>query len=267
MEADELMDDDLFADLYGEEEETPKGPTAEPAKQQAAPVPHPAVVPPQQHEVSYPEAQQQLQEMATTPAAVQKAIDPRAPPASVNITPIKIENPYSTEDDADGYSGWDAAAAAGASGNTGGAGVVGGAAAGGANQENGSYGFDGMGAGGYGDPQATGSPAIKEDGCVSILHFSCFLFALWALFFEARGRMGWSWLVSKRLRGAGAGRGRAGRMAGLGGVHRGLFMKEERIDWKGVLRKEEHWILSTSAIEGCRYFFHDKDFDRGPLEN
>ena len=141
--------------------------------------------------MSYPEAQQQLQEMAAPPAAVQKAIDPRAPPPSVNITPIKIENPYSAEDDADGYSGWDAAGATGASGNTGGAGVLGGATAagGGASQENGSYGYDGMGAGGYGDPQATGSPAIKEDGCVSILHFSCFLFALWACSLKREG--GW----------------------------------------------------------------------------
>lgn len=211
--------------------------------------------------MSYPEAQQQLQEMAAPPAAVQKAIDPRAPPPSVNITPIKIENPYSAEDDADGYSGWDAAGATGASGNTGGAGVLGGATAagGGASQENGSYGYDGMGAGGYGDPQATGSPAIKEDGCVSILHFSCFLFALWALFFEARGRMGWSWLVSKRLRGVEVGCGRA-QMAGLGRVHRGVVHGRGKDRLEGGSSKKEHWILSASAIEVLSLFLPRQGF-------
>jgi hypothetical protein len=260
---------------YGEEEEPSKASTTEPAKQQhqqqqqqqqqkqAAPVPYPADAPPQPHEVSFPEAQPQLQELATPPVPVQKAIDPRAPPTSVNIThPIKMENRYTGEDDADEYSGWDAAVAAGTAANTAGTGGPGGVVGGGSGHENGSYGYDGMGAAGYGDPQATGSPAIKEDGCVSILHFSCCLFALWAWFFEARGRMGWSWLVSRSCRAVGLGCGRSRHMVGLEGIHE---RREDRLNGKFFEEKKGDVGYFLPRLSRCWcYFFHGKDFDRGP---
>ena len=44
-------------------------------------------------------------------------------------------------------------------------------------------------------------------------------------------------------------------------------MEEERIDWKGVLRKRNIGYFLPRLSRCCRYFFHDKDFDRGPLEN
>ncbi|CAZ81888.1 unnamed protein product [Tuber melanosporum] len=168
MEADELMDDDLFADLYGEDE-PPKTSLPAPVKvaKPASPVntpaaAAPAVVPQRDPEASYSQAQQP-QEPAAPQVTAQRAIDPRAPPPSVNVhnASTKIENPYAAEDDADNYSGWDAAAA------TGGAGAGGHSGQGGHgihSNDGGSCGYDGMGAAGYGDPQATGSPAIKEDG-------------------------------------------------------------------------------------------------------
>lgn len=183
MEVDELMDDDLFADLYGEDE--PPKTTAPPpvkASKPASPVNTPAAVPPvapqRNPEASYSQAQQ-LPEPAAPQVTAQKAIDPRAPPPSVNVhnASTKIENPYAAEDDADNYSGWDAAVATG-----GGAGGHSGQSGHGIHNNDGaSCGYDGMGAAGYGDPQATGSPAIKEDGCVFKLHFFLGFQAFWRI--------------------------------------------------------------------------------------
>lgn len=133
-----------------------------------------------------------IQETTLTPVVAQKAVDPRAPPQpAVNQQPTKVENnPYAIEEEADNYTGWDAAVS-GANGGAGG------------NDSGGysGYGYDASGgAGAYGDGNASGSPAIKEDGCVFILNFSYYIFCTTEIFYEARGGIGRLGLVSRNSR-------------------------------------------------------------------
>lgn len=132
------------------------------------------------------------QEATSVPAVAQKAVDPRAPPppqpTAVNQQPTKVENnPYALEEEVDNYTGWDAAV----SGVDGGVG-------GNDNGGYGGYGYDASGgAGAYGDGNASGSPAIKEDGCVFILNFSYYIVCTTNIFYEARGGIEMLGLVSR----------------------------------------------------------------------
>lgn len=174
------MADSPGSHSYGDDEPS-KTTQAEQSKPTQAPVSTPApVVAAAQSAAPITEnnvpATSYAQEATPIPTVAQKAVDPRAPPPSqptpVNQQPVKIENPYAIEEEADTYSGWDAAMG-GSNGNDNGA--------------YGGYGYDGAGgAGGYGDGQVSGSPAIKEDGCVFILYFFFYVCTV-RVFYEARG--------------------------------------------------------------------------------
>lgn len=161
------------------------------------------------------------QEAASVPAVAQKAVDPRAPPppqpAAISQQTTKIGDPYAIEEEAETYTGWDAAV----SGANGGAG-------GNDNGGYGGYGYDGSGsAGAYGDGHASGSPAIKEDGCVFILYFSCYTVCTVRIFYEARGGVRRSGLVVRNS------------SKGFGGKTSGCFSKgSEKVR---VIRVEMKW--------------------------
>lgn len=154
----------------------------------SAPAVAPAAPPVSTKDNSVPTAAY-TQEATPIPAAAQKAVDPRAPPPPqptvVNQQPTKVENnPYAIEEEADSYTGWGAA--------------VSGANGGGNDNGYGGYGYDTSGgAGAYGDGNASGSPAIKEDGCVFILNFSYYIVCTAKIFYEAREGKGRSGLVSR----------------------------------------------------------------------
>lgn len=183
-------------DSYGDDEPSKPRQTDE-----AKPAPAPASTPTPAIATALPStsfkdnsvsATAHAQEATLTSTTTQKAIDPRAPPQpAVNQQPIKVENnPYAIEEEADNYTGWDAAV----SGANGGAG-------GNDNGGYGGYGYDASGgAGAYGDGNASGSPAIKEDGCVFILNFSYYIVCTAKIFYEARGGIGRLGLVSRCYR-------------------------------------------------------------------
>lgn len=176
------------------------------------------------------------QEATLTPTAAQKAVDPRAPPQPVmNQQPTKVENnPYVIEEEADNYTGWDAAvsgANGGASGND--------------NGGYGGYGYDASGgAGAYGDGNASGSPAIKEDGCVFMLNFSYYIVCTAKIFYEARGGIGRLGLVSRNSR------------KGLSGKTKDWFSKgsEKEVGLKGqrrranIKRRKNSYIPTSTTL-------------------
>jgi len=167
---DEPVDDDLFADLYGDDEPPKSNP--EPVKPTEASAPAAPSIP----EPSKPVAKVTPEVAAPLQAAL-KAVDPRVPPPSA-APPQQYQPPPQPQQEQihqvadsygyngqDEYQGWEAA---------------------GAGQDmmnmNDNKGYDPMGGiNGYGDSQGTGSPAIKEDGCVFTLYslarpVHCFLF-------------------------------------------------------------------------------------------
>lgn len=181
-------------DSYGDDEPSKPRQTDE-AKLAPTPVPAPAIataLPSAPFKDNSVSAVAHAQEATLSSTVSQKAIDPRAPPQpAVNQQPVKVENnPYAIEEEADNYTGWDAAV----SGANGGAG-------GNDNGGYGGYGYDASGgAGAYGDGNASGSPAIKEDGCVFILNFSYYIVCTAKIFYEARGDIGRLGLVSRSYR-------------------------------------------------------------------
>lgn len=202
---------------------------------EAAPVPAVAATPPSAlfKDNNVPAAAH-AQEATLTPTAAQKAVDPRAPPQpAVNQQLTKLENnPYAIEEEADNYTGWDAAVsgANGAGGND--------------NGGYGGYGYDTSGgAGAYGDGNASGSPAIKEDGCVFILNFSYNIVCTAKIFYEAREGIGRLGLVSRNSR------------RGLSGKTRDWFskgsMKEVGLNGqrrrRAGIKRREKFIHPTST--------------------
>ncbi|KAI5815071.1 hypothetical protein BZA77DRAFT_88605 [Pyronema omphalodes] len=155
--SDDQHDDDLFADLYGDEpvdaapvavkkEPTPVTVTTTTQAPAAAPAPPVSVA-------------QTVQPVAAAP--IQKAVDPRAPPQQV--VQEEPQQQYNEEYSQNDYSGWDASNMGHEQGH------------------NEGQGYDQMGMNGYND-QGAGSPAIKEDGYVFTMNFLlldvCVLFCM-----------------------------------------------------------------------------------------
>lgn len=177
------------------------------------------------------------QEATLTPTVAQKAVDPRAPPQPImNQQPTKVENnPYAIEEEADNYTGWDAAvsgANGGASGND--------------NGGYGGYGYDASGgAGAYGDGNASGSPAIKEDGCVFMLNFSYYIVCTAKIFYEARGGIARLGLVSRNSR-----RGLSGKTKDWfsKGSKKEVGLKGQRRRRAGIKRRENSYIPTSTTL-------------------
>jgi len=187
--SDEQHDDDLFADLYGDDEpkSAPEPPKAAPAvvaavapTKQAAPnvavpnvaVPNAAVPNVAVPNVAAPEPSLSVSAMTNNSvptAAPPKAVDPRAPQPPTEIQTDETFEDDQQYDQSHAYSGWDASNMAPQQQQEQQQ-----------NQQQGHGGGESQGQGGYdhqpgsnsyGDHGNTGSPAIKEDGCVFAISF------------------------------------------------------------------------------------------------
>lgn len=144
----------MLVSRYGDEE-PPKAKDAA-AKQDSSNPPSAALTAPP---ANYPAQTSQASQEPQATVTAQKAVDPRAPPPAATATPPVAKQEPATDDPygfqgVDDFKPWDAATAGHDTSMS----------------DNKVY--DAIGrTNGSGDAQGTGSPAIKEDGCVFAIRF------------------------------------------------------------------------------------------------